>query len=283
MSTSKKAPQEILKSVKRDAKRLSKKLGVSLSAAQEKLARDSGYQSFHELTTVAKRTRQPSIVCFDIETLPFSEDFRRAVTPKDRLQHAPQMRLACVYSVLTKSYQCFEEAEHKALIRILRSADTVVSFNGKRFDELVLRRHYGLKGKVPAKGLHVDIFEIMTEASGFRVSLNVAAELNLGESKHTAGRDMAHCTLAELRAACQSDVSQTYRLWELFVSNELKFPKKRLRERSEREASLEWDTVGQFLPEGDNSELDELLYSGADNPFDYMTEGQFADALAGFR
>jgi hypothetical protein len=65
-----------------------------------------------------------------------------------------------------------------------------VSFNGKNFDILVLRKHCGLKGQIPRKGTHIDLCEIMTAKAGFRVSLDLATKLNLGEGKHTDGRAM---------------------------------------------------------------------------------------------
>jgi hypothetical protein len=43
------------------------------------------------------------------------------------------------------------------LAKLLLAADEVISFNGLQFNELVLRKHCKLKGKLPSKGLHVDL------------------------------------------------------------------------------------------------------------------------------
>ncbi len=72
--------------------------------------------------------------------------------------------------------------------------------------------------------MHTDIHEIMSTKAGFRVSLNEAAQINLGERKHTAGRAMAALSLDKLKEACRSDVSQTYRLWQAYVDGTLRLP-----------------------------------------------------------
>jgi uncharacterized protein YprB with RNaseH-like and TPR domain len=76
---------------------------------------------------------------------------------------------------------------------MLQAADKVISFNGKQFDLLVLRRHHGLKGQVPARGdyHHIDLHQIMSKKAGCLMSLDRAVKINFGESKHTSGHEMA--------------------------------------------------------------------------------------------
>lgn len=163
-------------------------------------------------------------VVFDIENEPFLDEFRKAVSIQARRSCAPCMRVACLYSEVTGRYKSFSPTKAQDLIERLRHADEVISFNGKNFDLLVLQRHYQLKGRIPRKGKHVDLYEILSKKVGFRVSLNLLAKINLGEGKHTDGRKMANLNIAELRIACRSDVRQTFRLWQLYREKRLKLP-----------------------------------------------------------
>jgi len=178
---------------------------------------------------MAKRKRATKRVCFDIETELFSEDFRSAKTVASGIEHAPKMRLACAYD--GKRFMYFQPNEAPALLKLLASADEVITFNGIKFDELVLRRHHALRG---LKAKHVDLCAIIHEAERRWVSLHRLAELNLGEPKHTQGRSVANLDLEGLKVACHSDVWQTYRLWEMWCKGGLKVPG-----RVEREDSID--------------------------------------------
>lgn len=78
-------------------------------------------------------------VCFDVETEPFCKKFRSAQSIESRLEHAPKMRIACVFD--GKEWTDYQPSEAPVLIKLLEAADEVITFNGKGFDELVLRRH----------------------------------------------------------------------------------------------------------------------------------------------
>ena len=125
------------------------------------------------------------------------------------------MRVPCVYDEQSDDYSFFDATKGTQLVKRLQDADEVVSFNGKQFDLLVLRRHFGLRGRLPKRGKHVDIYEIMTTQADFRVSLDSAVKENLKENKHTSGKSMKDLDFEKLKDACRSDVEQTYRLWNL--------------------------------------------------------------------
>lgn len=213
-------------------------------------------------------------VCFDVETEPFSDDFRNAKTLRARLKTVPRMRVACVFSERDRKYRYFTPHRADELIEVLRRAEEVITFNGKAFDILVLRRHYGLKGKLPR---HVDIHTLLTDRAGFRVSLDLAAKLNLGESKHTKGREMNSLDAAALRNACKSDVQQTYRLWRLYTAGTLQIPSKR------SFGGGDWrGGPGSFMPDLCPSchDVGSLLFIDWDDE-DALTDGQFAEYMAG--
>src|ERR1700732_4207054 len=122
-------------------------------------------------------------IFFDVETEVFTDHFRYARDVSSRLIHAPKMRVACAFDGAEWMY--FLPSEAMQLIAMLRRADEIVTFNGKAFDELVLRKHHGLAGNCPVKGKHVDLCAIIFEKEGRGVSLHRLAQLNLGEGKHT--------------------------------------------------------------------------------------------------
>ena len=213
---------------------------------------------------------------FDIETFQFSQKFIDASTPKQKERYVPKMRVACVYDEDTKKYSYFQDKDAKKLIKYLKEANEVISFNGTGFDVLVLCRHYGLKSKVPEKGKHIDIHKIMSKESGFRVSLNKATRLNLNESKHTCGRAMKELSLTKLKIACRSDVCQTYKLWKLFKNGKLEYPVKSFRGYSES-----YMGHGEHMPSICPFCHDIASLEFIDENTDDLSEGQLADYLAG--
>lgn len=166
-------------------------------------------------------------IVFDIETYPFSKQFKQAKTSNERLRLAPKMRVACVYDESINKYSYYLPQTAKKLIATLKSADEVISFNGKNFDLLVLSCHYKLQGKVPKEGKHIDLHEIMSSEVGRLVSLDHAVRINFNEHKQVEGREMVNLDLPALKKACRSDVEQTYRLWKLYIERELKYPESR--------------------------------------------------------
>ena len=220
---------------------------------------------------------------FDIETQPFSELFRDAKTDGDRRIHAPKLRVACVYDEAANAYQYYTVRNAQKLVEDLLSADEVISFNGKQFDLLVLQRHYGLRPDqvVPSRGKHVDIHEVMTAEAGFRVSLHKAVQVNFGERKHTNGRAMTELSLEQLKEACRSDVSQTYRLWKAYVGKELRIPPKEIRPFGTGFEDDGGVGPGAHMPAicPECHDVGSLTFEEADTGD--MTEGQFADYAAG--
>lgn len=216
-------------------------------------------------------------VCFDIETEPFSEEFRKAESLSAKQRHAPKMRVACVYFEDAEQYRFFTADEVQELIAFLKQADEVISFNGKGFDILLLRRHYGLTGKVPEKGRHTDVHELLTDMAGFRVSLDKASRLNLQEAKHTAGREMSGLDLKTLKEACQSDVSQTYRLWLAHSQGTLRAPERMYRTG----ISDLMGGPGSHMPDicPNCHDVGSIMFVESDT--EEMTDGQFAEYFAG--
>lgn len=215
-------------------------------------------------------------IVFDIETEPFTEAFKKAESVRLRIKHAPRMRVACVFDESSSAYLYFGPQEAPALIRLLQSADEIVSFNGKHFDVLVLRRHFGLKGRVPRKGMHIDLCEEMSARAAFRVSLDAAVRLNLSERKHTDGRKMDALTIDELKVACRSDVCHTYRLFQRQVDGKLRVPERTWGKRSADSEKSYSDAPRECPSCHALNCLEEMEWDT-----DEMSDGQHSDYLAG--
>ena len=67
-------------------------------------------------------------ICFDIETAPLSNDFRRADSLPLKQKHAPTMRLACAYIESRNAYEFFTQDDASRLIELLQSADEILQF-----------------------------------------------------------------------------------------------------------------------------------------------------------
>jgi hypothetical protein len=212
-------------------------------------------------------------VCFDIETELFSDQFRNTRDLETRLRHAPRMRVACAFDETT--WHFFLPSEFSELVKLLLTADEVLSFNGLQFDELVLRKHCKLKGKLPSKGKHIDLCHEIS-LTHHSVSLHRLSLLNLNEGKLTAGRSMATLDIEALKLACKSDVWQTYRLWDLWRKGTIKVPPPRAIKDDE-------DFVGPghhmpaLCPSCHSANSLELI----DEDPEEMSEAQASDYLAG--
>lgn len=224
---------------------------------------------------------------FDIETIPFSEEFRYATDIHRRIYHAPSMRVACVYSVERQTYEFYTADEAPALVNRLQTAARLVSFNGKGFDLLVLARHYGfdLKGPSTSAQPHDDLLEKIRERAGYWVSLNDMVKANFGERKKVAGRAMVNLNLEELKESCRSDVDQTMRPWLAWQTMEMTIPPRRTRAGCHRGLDLDaGGGPGEHAPMecpwcGD---VASLIFTELDpDDMDDLTEGQWANYTAG--
>jgi hypothetical protein len=59
------------------------------------------------------------LVCFDIETEPFSEGFRTAKTPQSKQKFAPKMRVACAYIESINDYSFFTQDNAAELLVLI--------------------------------------------------------------------------------------------------------------------------------------------------------------------
>lgn len=196
-----------------------------------------------------RKRKSVNRICFDLETELFSEQFKNAKSERERIKHAPKMRLGCAYLQTARRYQFFTPGQVNDLIKLLSAADEIVSFNGDNFDFFVLRRHYGLDPRVFRKAKHIDMHKVLSTRAGFRVSLNRAAQLNFNESKIVKGRDMAILQGNALKSACKQDVRLTFKLWRSYSNGELEIPKLRRQRGGFDEGPMPGEQMPEQCPE----------------------------------
>ena len=219
---------------------------------------------------------------YDIETEPFQKEFRAAETRKDKIKFAPNPRVMVVYSSESKEFHSFGIDDMISGVELILSSEIVVSYNGESFDESVLIRSGYLNKSFSEMGLKsVDLVVELCKLHGFMAKLDALARLNLDEKKHTDGRKMEEISGEELIEACKSDVSQTKRLYEMWLTDpkSISYPKKRQRKwiyTGNDDTPLEFShlTQGCFecgSPRGEFYEED----------ISEMSEGQMAEYMAG--
>lgn len=163
-------------------------------------------------------------VAFDIETDLIRGPFRRATTVAQRIKNAPTPSIACAYSSESRKFTFHAANEFRSLLRLLRSAREVITFNGEDFDFFVMAKTLGIHVDELKIRKSTDLFRVIKESTNTWVSLNNLALVNLGKGKHTAGNVIPNLDPAAIRAACKSDVSQTYRLYRHYMSGRLQVP-----------------------------------------------------------
>jgi len=162
---------------------------------------------------------------FDISTFPGSFEFLYGGDRDTVRQFAPKLLAACAYSSKSQRYFRYLPNQVDLLLNMLASADELVTFNGLKFDLVVLERHYGLSPDFALRKSHVDLAKIFEKRIGRWVTFDEVIQLNLGERKKPASdfpHDPVHRT--DVLAGCKSDVQQTYKLWKLYKEDQLRFP-----------------------------------------------------------
>jgi hypothetical protein len=213
-------------------------------------------------------TRKRRLI-LDIETKAFTKKFKHAKSDAARIKHCPEIRLSGVYDALARTYTFYTLAQSKYLIRHLFQADEIVTFNGNRFDFLVLLRHGGLSERrlQMLQSRHFDLYEAILQMTQRSFKLDALARANFNERKLVSGREMSRLDLNELKKANQSDLRHTYRLWQLHRRGRLVLPEYDVRREHEG-----WQGgPHSLLPPGDY----------IDCSLEDMTEGQMAEYLAG--
>lgn len=163
-------------------------------------------------------------VAFDIETDLIRSSFSRARTSAQRVRNAPAPSLACAYSSESRKFTYYGPKEFPALLRLLRKANEVITFNGEGFDFYVLAKVLSISVDQLRIKQSTDLFRVIKDSTSLWASLNNLALVNLGKGKHTAGNAIPNLDPAAIRAACKSDVAQTYRLYRRYVSGTLQVP-----------------------------------------------------------
>lgn len=178
---------------------------------------------------VLAKSEPENVIIFDVETNNFCENFIKYQKSNDERfkLYYPSVRVICCICIKDNrvTEYSFDINKVKDFLKLLRSFDKVISFNGIHFDFPVIQKQLGYKNPFKYKGIHFDILKELYIKTGKRFSLDYLARLNLGDKKMVKGRDMQFLNIDELTKACFSDVRQTYLIYRLLQSKSLILPK----------------------------------------------------------
>lgn len=181
-----------------------------------------------DFNTLAK-TETEDLIVFDIETENFCKDFIdfQKSNSKGLNPYYPSVRIICCICIKDNiiTEHSFDITKVKEFLKLMRSFNKVVSYNGIHFDFPVIQKQLGYKKPFQYKGIHFDVLKEIYCKTGKRFSLDSISRLNLGEKKMVKGRDMQLLDINELTKACFSDVKQTYLIYRLLKSKSLMLPK----------------------------------------------------------
>ena len=170
------------------------------------------------------RRSTPAVV-LDVSTYPASLAFRLCPDRDTRLQLAPRMMAACLYDSCNRTYRGFLPAQVGDLIQCLERAERLVTFNGFKYDLVVLERHHDLSKDIATRPSHVDLAKIIEDFTGQWPSFDDIVWRNLKERKKSIN-DFTHDPVnrTDAIAACKSDVRQTYKLFRLYEASKFIYP-----------------------------------------------------------
>lgn len=118
-----------------------------------------------------------------------------------------------VYSVEAKNFRAYLGNDIASAIRLIETADEVVTYNGKLYDMGNLGKLAGLSGNLPLKGIHTDMRSICW------------SDRILGSNlRFTFGEHFDDCPNFPdtYEGSAERDVYMTFKLWELWKQRRLK-------------------------------------------------------------
>ncbi len=123
--------------------------------------------------------------------------------------------IVVAYDYADGKYKSFRERELNKFFPLLESADLVIGFNHKNFDNKVLSAYYaGDLSIFP----HLDLLEEFYNVSGFRVRLDNVAQATLGTQKTGTGIKAIEWykrgDFESLEKYCKQDVAVTKDIYE---------------------------------------------------------------------
>lgn len=159
----------------------------------------------------------------DIETRRFTDSFQRAKRIDQRRRLAPEPLLACIFLIEKRRYLFFTGRSLRDVVPILESADTVVTFNGDRFDFLVLERWCGWRRPPGFDDRSVDLCRVVADHPFALIgkprvrggTLDRVGKLNLGVARVDSGT---------IKERCRAHVRLTHRLYQKWRAGRLIFP-----------------------------------------------------------
>lgn len=232
--------------------------------------------------TLKRRSNTTGTIVFDLETKTLIPRVQDEILRNQAIRNL-EPSVICVYDFDSDSYAFYTLRNIKDFIVILNKATKIVGYNILGFDYLVLEK-YGLK-KHPIEKTF-DLMDFIRQETSEWIGLHALSKENLGRGKLVKGKAMVGADPITLFEGCKGDVLNTKELFELYLKGKLKY--KHLKGRKPwkffDDDHVEMGDGSGYIPfsrcpycgSSNLSKFDELEDSA-----DEMTEGQFADYMAG--
>ena len=159
-------------------------------------------------------------VIFDLETKKLFQDIE-GTDPADlevSIVSLYQRQLDNKFQEIEGGMKSFWEEDFSKMWEIFQNADRIIGYNSKKFDCPALTPYANFPF---TKLAHFDVFEIVRNALGRRISLDALAKETLGEEKSGIGTDAVKFwrkgdkeSLQKLKKYCEMDVLITKEVYD---------------------------------------------------------------------
>lgn len=113
-------------------------------------------------------------VILDIDTPRMTPAFLNSWDREPLIHLAPNIDLIGILDIEQKQNYIFQETDLDEAIKILNNADEIITYNGKRFDYLVISKALNLKETISFKATHTDLQECIYDEGYGRMKLEDA-------------------------------------------------------------------------------------------------------------
>ena len=170
------------------------------------------------------------------------------LTTRNIAQYAPKFLYGAIYIPEEDRVLSFNLRNAESFCEYLKNASHIIGFRGNVFGIPTLKRYYGLKGRIPRKGKHTDVYSKLVKLNGGQtVSLEKAFYSNSLTDKYERVYSLSKLSEQELEQYSTSSARNIYKLFELYNSGELRLinvhPKNSKINRVRNISTLEKDAI----------------------------------------
>lgn len=153
-------------------------------------------------------------IVMDIDTQRMTPGFRDSWDIEYRFKHAPAIDLLGLYFVEESEFKIYSADECIEVMDVIKSADELITFNGERFDLLVLSKACAMTQPVDLQRIHTDLRqEIYNDRYGWMGLIEAYQYFVKSDINRVNGPE----------EQLYSDVKLTFELWKYYVAENRQF------------------------------------------------------------